>query len=83
MKYRLLGKSGLRVSEATRDADHLGCEGGLRTSWSQHGASRARVAAPPNGPSNPDHGSAEGISTPGQPRQFGSGTLRRTIEIPR
>ena len=26
--------------------------------------------------------SAEGISTPGQSRQFGSGTLRRTIETP-
>jgi len=32
---------------------------------------------------NPDHWSAEGISTPGQSRQFGSGTLRRTIEIRR
>jgi hypothetical protein len=35
------------------------------------------------GASNPDHWSAEGITTPGQSRQFGSGTLRRTIEIPR
>src|SRR5260370_21235973 len=33
--------------------------------------------------SNPDHRSAEGISTPGQSRQLGSETLRRTIEIPR
>src|ERR1700688_1828120 len=32
---------------------------------------------------NHDHRSAEGISTPGQSRQFGSATLRRTIEIPR
>ena len=30
----------------------------------------------------PIMGSAEGISTPGQSRQFGSGTLRRTVEIP-
>src|SRR5205823_3310886 len=30
----------------------------------------------------PIMGNAEGISTPGQSRQFGSGTLRRTIEIP-
>src|SRR5258705_3795323 len=36
-----------------------------------------------NGASNPDHGSAEGISTPGQSREFGSGTLRRTVEITR
>jgi hypothetical protein len=34
-----------------------------------------------NGASDPDHWSAEGISTPRQSRQFGSGTLRRTIEI--
>ena len=40
MKYRLLGKSGLRVSEASL------------------------------GTSNPDHWSAEGISTPGQSRQL-------------
>src|SRR5882762_4198223 len=55
----------------------------VRTSWSKHGASRARVAALPNGASNPDHRSAEGISTPRQSRQFGSGTLRRTVEVPR
>jgi aryl-alcohol dehydrogenase-like predicted oxidoreductase len=30
----------------------------------------------------PIMGSAEGISTPGQSRQFGSGTFRRTVEIP-
>ena len=69
--------------ETTRGADHLGVEVGLRTGWSQHGASRARLVAPSNGASNPDHWSAEGISTPGQSRQFGSGALRRTIEIPR
>jgi aryl-alcohol dehydrogenase-like predicted oxidoreductase len=32
---------------------------------------------------NPDHRSAKGVSTPGQSRQFGSGTLRRTVEITR
>ena len=56
-----------------RGADHLGCEVGLRTNRSQHGASRVRLVAPSNGASNPDHGSAEGISTPGQSRQLGSG----------
>jgi len=53
----------------------------------QTGGSMAQVALAwlrhPNGASNPDHGSAEGISTPGQSRQFGSGTLRRTVEITR
>jgi hypothetical protein len=36
-----------------------------------------------NGASNPDYWCAKGISTPRQSRQFGSGTFRRTIEIPR
>ena len=49
---------------------------------SQHGASRARLVASSNGASNPDHWSAEGITTPGQSRHFGPGTLRRAIEIP-
>ena len=64
-------------------ADHLGRGISRRTDWSQHGASCTRLVAPSNAASNSDHWSAEGISTPGQSRQFGSGTLRRTIEIPR
>jgi hypothetical protein len=67
----------------TLDPDHLGGEGGLRTNWSQLGASRARVVAPPNGAGYPHYWSAEAIATPGQPRQSRYETLRRTIEIPR
>jgi aryl-alcohol dehydrogenase-like predicted oxidoreductase len=63
-------------------ADDIGCKVGFRTNRLQHGASRTRLVAPSNGASNPDHRSAEGISTPGQSRQFVSGTPRRTIEIP-
>jgi len=61
-------------------ADHLGCEAVFRTNRSQHGASRTRLVAPANGANNPDHWSAEGISTPGQSRQFGSGLSAETIE---
>ena len=64
-------------------ADHLGRGISRRTDWSQHGASCTRLVAPSNAASNSDHWSAEGISTPGQSRQFGSLALRRTIEIPR
>src|SRR5271156_6557421 len=67
----------------TRGVDDIGCKVGFRANPSQHGASRTRLVAPSNGASNPDHWSAEGISTPGQSRQFGYGTLRRTIEISR
>jgi aryl-alcohol dehydrogenase-like predicted oxidoreductase len=49
----------------------------------QHGASCARLLAPSNGARNPHHWSAEAISAPGQSRQFGSRTLRRTLEGPR
>src|SRR5258708_33297212 len=41
------------------------------------------MAAPSDGARNPDHRSTEGISTAGQSRQSGSGTLRRTVEIAR
>ena len=66
------GMKDLPSRGTTRGADHLGGEVGLRTGWSQHGASCTRLAALSNGASNPDHWSAEGISTPGQSRQFGS-----------
>ena len=58
----------------------LGGEVSLRTGRSQHGASRTRLAALSNGACNPDHWSAEGISTPGQSRQFGSRSLREQLK---
>ena len=72
--------SGKYHGEGKADGGRMSNEG---MKESKHGASRARVAALPNGASNPDHRSAEGISTPRQPRQFGYGTLRRTLEVPR
>src|SRR3977135_1901904 len=41
------------------------------------------MVAPSNGASNPHHWSTEGISTPGESRQFRSRALRRTIALPR
>src|SRR5216684_2192874 len=72
-----------KVSQLQDNLASLDLELSAEQLKSLYGASGTRLVAPSNGANNPDHWSAEGISTPGQSRQFGSGTLRRTIEIPR